>query len=80
MARYRDPVFRPSVNICNHPSVDPTVQVGNSETLLDTSTKLGTNVKTSSDNVDRTSAITPPTLFTELYLFEHFSIQTASSR
>ena len=34
----------PFVN-CDHPSVDPTVQVHNSETLSDTSTKLDTNVK-----------------------------------
>ena len=37
MAGYRDPVFRlfvhPYVNICDHPSVDPSVQVRNSETL-----------------------------------------------
>ena len=37
MARYRDPVFRPFVrpyvNICDHPSVDPIVQVCDSETL-----------------------------------------------
>ena len=36
IARYRDPIFRPfvrrpSVNICDHPSVDPIVQARNSE-------------------------------------------------
>ena len=35
MARYHDPVFHPfvhlSINICDHPSVNPTVQVCNSE-------------------------------------------------
>ena len=36
--------------------------------------------KTPSDNVDRTSAITSPTLFTELCPFENFSKQTASSQ
>ena len=33
MARYRDLVFRPSVNICNHPSINPDIQVCFSETL-----------------------------------------------
>ena len=36
---------RLSVNICHHPSVEPIVQVRNSETLQDTLTKLGTNIK-----------------------------------
>ena len=34
----------PFVN-CNHPSVDPTVQDHNSETLWDTLTKLDSNMK-----------------------------------
>ena len=40
MARYRDPVFRPS-----DPSVNPSVRVCISETLRGTSAKLGTNIK-----------------------------------
>ena len=69
-------------SVCQYlqpPSVHTTVQVRNSETLSDTSTKLGTNIK-HHEIVDKTSAITPPTLFTELCAFEIFSIQTASSR
>ena len=34
-----------SVNICDHPSMDPTVQVCDSKTLLDTLATLGTNIK-----------------------------------
>ena len=35
----------PLANFSDHPSVDSTVQVYNSETLSDSLTKLGTNIK-----------------------------------
>ena len=35
----------PSINIWDHPSVEPTVRVRNSETLWDTLANIGTNIK-----------------------------------
>ena len=45
LQNYARPAIRPSIHICDHPRFDPTVQGRNSETLRDTSTKLGTNIK-----------------------------------
>ena len=80
MVRYRDPVLRPYVppyvNICDHPSVDPTVQVHNSETMRYFS-KTWYKYKALSDNVDRARAITPPTFFTDFFM--HFTISVYES-
>ena len=35
----------PAINICNHPRVDRSVRVCNSESLRDNFTRLGTNIK-----------------------------------
>ena len=61
-------------NICDHPNIDPTVQVHNFETLLDTLAKLGKNIK--HRQTMRIEQV--PQLHLHFYAFANFSIQIAS--